>query len=67
MTTLLFSPEWRDLALAFCEARDAAVYSGAAVPPPSGTVPESATGASPGAAGSGTPTQDSTSSNGAPQ
>lgn len=27
MTAILYSPEWRDLALAFCEARDAAVYS----------------------------------------
>lgn len=64
MTTIAFSPEWRDLALAFCEARDAAMYSGAAVPPPSGTVPESATGASPGAPGSGTPSSSSVSRSG---
>jgi hypothetical protein len=31
MTAILYSPEWRDLALAFCAARDAAMYS-----PPSG-------------------------------
>jgi hypothetical protein len=61
MTSILYSPEWRDLALAFCEARDAAAYSppvgagsisGTAIPPPSGMVPESCP-ASP--ADSGTP------------
>ena len=82
MTALLYpySPEWRDLALAFCEARDAAIDP----PPVEAGLPDDqspnrvvghapGSSASPNGPGPGATSfsvaldEDATSSNGAPQ